>query len=126
VAACSLSQWEESFESGRKLAVVTRRSAQFLGLQAMAYSMAGQRERALIIRRELLERQQLGEYITPTAFLAVDLGLDDMEAASSDLRTYVGEGGTGWSFVPFLGLNFDKLAAHLPGADLLRRIELLD
>jgi TolB-like protein/Flp pilus assembly protein TadD len=126
VAACSLSQWEESFEAGRKLVVITRRSAQFLGLIAMAYSMAGQREKALTIRQELLERQQLGEYITPIAFLAIDLGLDDMEAASSDLRAYVNEGGSGWSFVGFLGSQFEKLAAHPPSADLLRRIELLD
>jgi serine/threonine protein kinase/tetratricopeptide (TPR) repeat protein len=126
VAACSLNHWEESFEAGRKLAVLTRRSAQFLGLIAMAYGMAGQRDKALTIRQELLERQQLGEYITPIAFLAVDLGLDDMEAANSDLRTYVGEGGTGWSFLQFLGPNFDKLATHSPSTDLLRRIELLD
>jgi non-specific serine/threonine protein kinase len=126
VAASSLSQWEESFEAGRKLVVITRRSAQFLGLMAMAYSMAGQREKALTIRQELFERQQLGEYITPTAFLAVDLGLDDMEAASSDLGAFVNEGGSGWSFVGFLGSQFDKLAAHPPSADLLRRIELLD
>jgi len=92
----------------------------------MVYSMAGQREKALTIRQELFERQQLGEYITPIAFLAVDLGLDDMEAACSDLRAYVNEGGSGWSFVGFLGSQFEKLAAHPPSADLLRRIELLD
>jgi hypothetical protein len=49
-----------------------------------------------------------------------------MEAANSDLRTYVGEGGTGWSFLQFLGPNFDKLATHSPSTDLLRTIELLD
>jgi len=126
VAACSLRRWEESFEAGRKLVLVSRRSAQFLGLMAMAYGMAGQREKALTIRQELLERQQLGEYITPTAFLAVDIGLDDMEAANSDLRTYVDEGGNGWSFAAFLGVNFDRLVAHPPNTDLLRRIELVD
>jgi tetratricopeptide (TPR) repeat protein len=126
VAACSLRQREESFEAGRKLVLVSRRSGQFLGLMAMAYGMAGQREKALTIRQELLERQQLGEYITPTAFLAVDIGLDDMEAANSDLRTYVDEGGNGWSFAAFLGVNFDRLVAHPSNTDLLRRIELLD
>jgi hypothetical protein len=93
---------------------------------AMAHGMAGQREKALTIRHELLERQQLGEYITPTAFLSVDIGLDDMEAANSDLRTYVDEGGNGWSFAAFLGVNFDRLVAHPPNANLLRRTELLD
>lgn len=127
LAACYLGRWEESFGIGQKLASITRRSAYFLGLLAMAHGMAGQREKALTLRQELLDRQELGEHVSPNVFLAVDVGLNDMETVLKDLAAYLEDGGNGWAIEMFLGGNLDKLAAHAAHpacAELRRRMGL--
>jgi hypothetical protein len=42
----------------------------------------------------MLERQQLGEYLVPTAFLE-DVGLGDLVAARADLLAFFEDGGKG-------------------------------
>ena len=126
LAAGYLSRWEESFAAGQNLAFVSRRSSQFLGELAMVHAMAGEREKALTFRQELVERQRLGEYINPGAFLAADVGLGDMDSAYADLLGYVEDGGKGFVVRAWLGrANFDKLAAHPSCAELLRKSGLL-
>lgn len=48
----------------------------------------------LALRQEMLERQQLGEYVVPTAFLE-DVGLGDLVAARADLLAFFEDGGKG-------------------------------
>jgi serine/threonine-protein kinase len=122
VATFHLGRWEESLEAGRKLASLTRRSAFFLGMLACVHGMVGQREKALAIRQELLDRQQFGEYVVPDAFLTLDIGLDDIEAAHADLLAYLEDGGSGYT-IGYVALwaNFDKMAGHPTFKELLRR-----
>jgi tetratricopeptide (TPR) repeat protein len=127
LAACYWSRGQEVFEASRKLALVTRRSSQFLGVLAMAHSMAGQEEKALTFQQEPLERREFGEYVNPIAFLAADVGFDNMESARAHLLAYFEDGGNGWTIKAWIGsANLDKLVAHPPCAEVLRKIGLVD
>jgi hypothetical protein len=89
----------------------------------MTYAMAGQREKAVAMRRELLLRREAGEYITPISFLAVDLGLGNVENMRADLLEYLDEGGNGWGQGIVTGPLIRKFVTHPAIADLLERLE---
>jgi hypothetical protein len=88
----------------------------------MAYGMSGQRDKALALHEELVQRQQAGEYISPVAFLAIDAGLRDVEAVRADILAYLEDGGNGWAIEVALGSYLDEFATHPACAELLRRI----
>ena len=122
-AATALGRWDEAIQTGEKLVSITRHAAIFTGQLAMTYAMAGQQERALAMRRELLLRREAGEYITPVGFLAVDLGLADIENIRRDLLEYLDEGGNGWGQGIVTGPLIRKFLTHPAIADLLVRLE---
>lgn len=122
-ATTGLGRWDESIEIGERLVSLTRHAALFCGLLGMSYALAGQREKALAIRRELVLRREAGEYVAPFCLLNVDVGLDDLESARHDLLEVLEEGGAGWSGNVVLGPSMAKLRDYPPTAELLRKLD---
>ncbi len=123
-ATAALGRWDESIEIGERLVSLTRHAALFCGLLAMSYALAGQREKALAIRRELLLRREAGEYVAPFCLLNIDVGLNDLENSRRDLLEHLEEGGgTGWSGNVVLGPFLARLRAYPPTAELLRKLD---
>ncbi|MGC2619079.1 MAG: protein kinase, partial [Acidobacteriaceae bacterium] len=79
MASCSLGLLDQAIELGEKLVSVSRHSALFTGHLGLAYGLAGQNEKAAALLRELLQRQQVGEYINPVHFMLIHFGLGDFE-----------------------------------------------
>jgi serine/threonine protein kinase len=122
-ATTALGRLDESIEIGEKLVSLTRHAALFSGLLGMSYALAGRREKALEIRRELLLRREAGEYVAHFCLLNIDVGLDDLESARRDLVEHLEEGGgTGWSGNVVLGPFLAKLRADSAAAELLRKL----
>ena len=122
MAAGSLAQWDDAIETGERLAAVTRHSALFLGHLAKAYCMAGQKEKSLAILREVLQRQQIGEYISPMCLILIYTALNDAGNAQAALLAYIEDGGNGWGLEVAVGSYVDTLAVDKGCAELLRRI----
>jgi tetratricopeptide (TPR) repeat protein len=122
MAACSLGKFGEAIEVGESLLAVSRRSSVFVGQQALTYGFAGQREKAIALRREMLQRMTEGEYVGPTSVLAVALGLDDLEQGRAALSTYLQEGGNGWHLEISLGPFLDRLAHASALKDLFDKL----
>ncbi len=122
-ATTALERWDEAIETGETLISITRHATIFTGQLAMTYAMAGQQAKALAMRRELLLRRKAGEYITPVSFLAVDVGLGDVENMRADLLEYMDEGGNGWGQGIVTGPVIKKFIGHPAIADLFRRLE---
>jgi eukaryotic-like serine/threonine-protein kinase len=123
-ATAALGRWDESIEIGEKLVSLTRHAALFCGMLGMSYALAGQREKALEIRRELVLRREAGEYVAPFCLLTIDVGLDDLEKSRCDLLEHLEEGGgAGWSGNVVLGPFLAGLRAYPPTAELLRKLD---
>lgn len=122
-AATALGRWDEAIATGEKLVSITRHTATFAGQLAMTYALAGQEEKAVAMRRELSLRREAGEYVTPLGFLAVDLGLGDIENMRRDLLEYLDEGGNGWGQGIVTGPLIRKFITDPAIADLLVRLE---
>ena len=124
-ATAALGRWEESIQTGEKLVAIGRRGATFVGQLAMAYGLAGQHEKALALREELLLRRESGEF-SSGALLAVDLGLGDQQATHEDLLAYFEDGGNGFGAAIILGpLFFNRLPIYPASAELMREKGLL-
>jgi tetratricopeptide (TPR) repeat protein len=63
MASCSLGLLDQAIALGEQLVSVSRHSALFTGHLGLAYGLAGQEDKAAVLLRELLQRQQVGEYI---------------------------------------------------------------
>jgi serine/threonine protein kinase len=123
-ATSALGRWDESIEIGEKLVSLTRHAALFCGMLGMSYALAGQREKALEIRRELVLRREAGEYVAPFCLLTIDVGLDDLENSRCDLLEHLEEGGgAGWSGNVVLGPFLAKLRGDPAAAELLRKLD---
>jgi TolB-like protein/Tfp pilus assembly protein PilF len=122
MAACALGRWAEAMEAGERLVSVTRRSSVFLGQLGLTYGMAGRREQATALLCEAQQRAQAGEYIGPTTFFAIDVGLSELDRAHTDLVAYVEDGGNGWHLEVSMGPFLDRLADDLSFADLFRKM----
>jgi len=53
-----------------------------------------------------------GEYVTPAAHLAIDIGLEDQRSARTNLTAYVEDGGNGFGAAVILGPLFCRLAEY--------------
>jgi serine/threonine protein kinase/tetratricopeptide (TPR) repeat protein len=126
MATCSLARWDEAIEAGEQLVSVTRHSALFLGNLAKAYALSGQREKSLAILREVLQRQQSGEYISPMCLILIHTALQDLDSAHAALVAYIEDGGNGWGLEIAVGPYVDTLAVDKRCAELLRRLGRLE
>jgi serine/threonine protein kinase/Flp pilus assembly protein TadD len=122
IANGALGRWEEAIVAAERLVSVTRRSSIFVGQLGMTYGLAGQREKALALQQEAQQRALAGEYIGPSTFFAIDVGLNNLENAHAHLLEYLGDGGNGWQLEVAMGSFLDRLAANSPLADLFCRM----
>jgi serine/threonine protein kinase/tetratricopeptide (TPR) repeat protein len=122
MASCSLGQWDQAIELGEKLVSVSRHSGLFTGHLGLAYACAGHKEKALTLLRELLQRQQVGEYINPVHFTLIYFGLGDFESVHNSLLTYLQESGNSWGLEIILGSFLDQIASHAACGELLRQL----
>ena len=119
-ALAAMGRWDEAIQIGERLLSISRRGAVFVGQLGMTYGFSGQRDKALALRQELLLRRDGGEFITPMAFLAIDVGLDDSASVRDDVLAYIEDGGSGLGIAAVLGtFSLDKFANC---ADLFPRI----
>jgi len=126
MATASLERWDDAIETGERLVSITRHSSIFVGHLAKAYALTGQRERALTLLREVLQRQQGGEYISPLCLILIHTALNDLENAHAALLDYIEDGGNGWGLEIAVGSFVDTLAVDKPCAELLRKLGRLD
>ncbi len=120
-AKSALGLWDESIAIAEKLASIARRGATFVGQLGLAYGLSGQKEKARALREELQMRRESGEYITPAALLAIDIGLEDAEASRHDLLAYIEDGGNGFGNIVMLGPFFYRLNAYPGCVEVLQK-----
>jgi hypothetical protein len=116
-----LGKLKQATEACERLVSLTRRAAAFVGQLGIAYGAAGEREKVLALRKELLERRA-NEYITPISLVEIDLGLGDWENAYSDLLAYADAGGSCWTLEVALGPRLDELEREPRWAELFRKL----
>jgi adenylate cyclase len=119
-----LSRWDEATATIEKLVTIVRREGMYVGQLGLSYALSGAREKALEARQELTLRREAGEYITPTAFLAIDIGLHDEASAAKNLTDYIEDGGNGYGAAVILGQLFYRLADYPSCAEPWRRLGL--
>jgi serine/threonine protein kinase/tetratricopeptide (TPR) repeat protein len=113
-----LGRFDEAIEVAEKLVTIARREATHVGQLGLIYGLAGRREKATDLRRELSQREETGEYITPCAYLAIDIGLKDHSSARDHLAAYIEDGGNGFGAAVMMGTLVDQLRTF-PGCDEL-------
>ena len=119
-----LRRFDEAIAVAEKLVTIARREGLHVGQLGLIYGLSGRREKALELRRELQERQETGEYITPGAFMGIDFGLGDMNAVRDDLQAYIEDGSNGFGMKVFFGPLFYDIAAHPPCGELMRKFDV--
>ena len=122
MATCALGRWDQAIEVGKRLVTLTRHAALFVSQLAMTYGLAGQREKALAILAELLQRQEFGEYISPYCLVAIHSGLKNWEGAHAGLLGFAEAGFKAVGLEIALGPFLDELALYPPSAELFRKL----
>jgi len=122
LATCSLGQISRSIEVSERLVSLTRRGTVFVGQLGMVNGLAGEKEKALTLRNELIERRA-NEYITPFCLMEIDRGLGDREGTYENLQDYVEDGGNGWPIEVSMGPFLDGLEEDPRCAELFRKID---
>jgi tetratricopeptide (TPR) repeat protein len=117
-------RWDESIAAAEKMVTLVRREATHVGQLGMAYGLSGQQEKALALRQELHQRRENGEYVTPAALLAIDVGLVDQQAARDDLIACIEDGGNGFGAAVMLGPLFHSVAQYPSCTDVWARMGL--
>jgi len=120
----ALGCWEESIALAEKLVSIGRRAPVFVGQLGLAYGFSGQKEKARLLREELLMRRAAGEFISPPALLAIDVGLEDQQAAHDDLVAYIEDGGNGFGAMVMLGPHFSRLATYPSCMEVIQKVGL--
>ncbi|MGH9603866.1 MAG: protein kinase domain-containing protein [Terriglobales bacterium] len=124
VTLCQLGQPERAPELYERLVSVTRRATTFVGVLGLAYGRAHEREKALRLREELVQRGA-GETVSSFGLLSIDIGLGDRENAYADLKAAVAEETTGWGLEVILGPFLDELAADARWAEVFQQLRLV-
>jgi eukaryotic-like serine/threonine-protein kinase len=124
VAKCCLGQYDQAIEVLERLVSHSDRNAWWVGVLGLAYALSGRKDDALRLRRELLYRRQR-EYISPYAYILIDIGLDDAEGIYLGLKTCIDERITGFALEIVLGPYLDPLASEPRFAELLRRLQIV-
>jgi eukaryotic-like serine/threonine-protein kinase len=122
MASCSLGHWDQAIDLGEKLVTVSRHSGLFTGHLGLAYGLAGEKEKATALLRELLQRQQAGEYINPVHFMLIHFGLGDFEGIHESMLAYLNESGNSWGLEIVFGSFLDQIASHSSCAEPLREL----
>jgi eukaryotic-like serine/threonine-protein kinase len=78
VALLMTGRYEEAL-SGAAHVISRTRAPIYLGVLAMVYGLAGRRDEAEQLVRELHDRRERGEYVVPVAHLSAQLGLSDVD-----------------------------------------------
>jgi serine/threonine protein kinase/Flp pilus assembly protein TadD len=117
---CSLGRFQEAIEAFERLVSITRRAAVFVGDLGMAYGLVGEKEKALALRKELVERMAT-EYITPLSLVAIDLGLKDRENAYESLLAFLNDGGSAYPLEVSVGPLLDEFEKDAKWAELFHR-----
>jgi hypothetical protein len=86
----------------------------------MTYGLAGEKEKALVLRKELTERRTT-EYINPLGLIAIDMGMGNREGAYDNLLAYVNDGGSGHPLEVSVGPLLDKFEEDPRWAALFRK-----
>jgi serine/threonine protein kinase/tetratricopeptide (TPR) repeat protein len=118
---CDLGRVDKAMEACERLVSITRRSTMFAGLLGMAYGLAGSKEKAMALRKELVERRA-NEYIAPLSLFEIDIGLEDRASAYEDLLAYADGGGSPWPLEVNVGPQLDQFAESPRWAELFQRL----
>jgi hypothetical protein len=122
MACCSLGIWDQAIEIGETLVSVSRHSGLFTGHLGLAYGLAGQKAKAAALLRELLQRQQIGEYINPVHFMLIHFGLGDFASIDESMVAYLRESGNSWGLEIVFGSFLDEIASDSSCAKRLREL----
>jgi TolB-like protein/Tfp pilus assembly protein PilF len=117
-----LGEHGRAIEAGERLVSLSRRAPIFVSMLGLAHARAGDREKALALKKELLERRAT-EYVSTICLVVLDVALGDMENTLETLTTYVNEGGNGWPLEVSLNPLLDGLETDARFAAIFRRLD---
>ncbi len=120
---CKLSRPDRAVETYEQLVIITRRAAAFVGMLGFAYALAKERDKALGLRDELMERSKR-EYVAPFSLLAIDIGLGDRDNVYLDLEAFAQVESGGWALEAILGPFLDQFESEERFAKLFERLRL--
>jgi len=121
VAKLVLRSFQEAIEANERLVSLTRRAAIFVGQLGMVYALAGEREKALVLQKELQDRAA-NEFVSAIGPLEINLGLGDREAAYADVLAFVNEGITIWGLEATMGPYLDAFEKDPRWAELFQKV----
>jgi serine/threonine-protein kinase len=121
---CEQGNYERAIEALERGALISKRTAFFMGPLGMAHALAGRRTAALTLRDELLRRSR-EEYIVPSSFLQIDVGLGDRDEIYKDLQACLDDKISGFQLEILVGSLLDPLDAEPRFSEMFRRFHLV-